>query len=227
MRKPVWEKYLCRTAGALGAVCMIFALAYPVPAKAEEYYGYEESGLPQTESALSEEYPAETPESVAEGAEDADTQETAAALTGTWTVESGWSVDSAASTQEQTVYKQDACIGAEATSTITCSYLDTNYSVYEYEQLRDMLTNNLLYSNVDAQISTSAVYTDAKDYLYIVLVDDTAQDFRCIYHYVVGDYRCFCVAVKEYRSEAEQLAAQELSTPREVGQAAAEKFMWN
>ncbi len=153
--------------------------------------------------------------------------EAPAALTGTYSIDSGWSADSSASTESQTVYKQDACLGVDGTSTITCSYIDTNYSVFEYEQLRDMLTNNLLYSNVNAQISTSAVYTDAKDYLYILIVDDTSQDYRNIYCYVVGDYRCFCVEVKEYRSEAEQLKAQELKTPQEVGQSAAEKFVWN
>lgn len=147
--------------------------------------------------------------------------------TGTYSMEAGWSTDDAACTQDCTVYKQDAYIGQEGTSTITCSYLDTNYSVFEYEQLRDMLTNNLLYSNVNAQISASAVYTDAKDYLYILLVDDASQDYRNIYCYVVGDYRCFCVEVQEYRQEAENLQTQGLSTPQEVGQSTAEKFVWN
>lgn len=149
------------------------------------------------------------------------------ALTGTYTMESGWSADDSQSTSDKTVYKMDAFAGTENTSTITCSYLDTSYSVLEYEQLRDMLTNNLLYSNVNAQISTSAAYTDAKDYLYILIVDDSAQDYRNIYCYVVGDYRCFCVEVKEYRAEAEQLQAQELKTPQEAGQSAAQSFVWN
>lgn len=149
------------------------------------------------------------------------------AITGTYTMEAGWSADDSQSTAESTVYKMDASAGSENTSTITCSYLDTSYSVLEYEQLRDMLTNNLLYSNVNAQISTSAAYTDAKDYLYILIVDDSAQDFRDIYCYVVGDYRCFCVQVKEYRAEAEQLQAQEMKTPQEVGQSAAQSFVWD
>jgi hypothetical protein len=148
------------------------------------------------------------------------------AMTGTYSAPEGWSVDDSAGSAEKTVYVSDASAGTESTSTITCSYLDTNYSVLEYEQLRDMLTNNLLYSNVNAQISASAVYTNAKDYLYILLVDDSSQDFRNIYCYVVGDYRCFCVEVKEYRTEAEQLRAQEMNTPQEVGQSLAESFVW-
>lgn len=149
------------------------------------------------------------------------------ASAGTYSVGDGWSVDSAASTESETVYKQDAHVGTDGTSTITCRYMDTNYSVLEYEQLRDMLTNNLLYSNVNAQISTSAVYTQTKDYLYIILVDDSAQEYRDIYHYVVGDYRCFCVGVREYRSEAEQASAAGLKTPGETGKTTAEEFTWN
>lgn len=149
------------------------------------------------------------------------------AQTGTYTAAAGWSVDDGSSTAEKTVYKQDGCVGMEGTSTISCSYLDTNYSVLEYEQLRDMLTNNLLYSNVNAQISTSAVYTNVKDYLYILLVDDASQDFRNVYCYVVGDYRCFCVEVKEYRAEADQLRSQDQKTPQEAGQGIAESFIWN
>lgn len=153
-------------------------------------------------------------------------QDGSAALTGTYSVEAGWSVDDAASTTERTVYKQDAYVGVENTSTITCSYMDTNYSVLEYEQLRDMLTNNLLYANVNAQISTSAVYTQTKDYLYIVIVDDSALEYKDVYHYVVGDYRCFCVEVREYRAEADQAVANGVKTPHEVGQKTAEEFTW-
>ena len=153
-------------------------------------------------------------------------QDVSSALTGTYSVEAGWTVDSAASTEEKTVYKQDANVGMENTSTITCSYMDTNYSVLEYEQLRDMLTNNLLYANVNAQISTSAVYTQTKDYLYIVIVDDSALDYKDVYHYVVGDYRCFCVEVREYRAEADQAVADGVKTPHEVGQTTAEEFTW-
>lgn len=157
----------------------------------------------------------------------AEQTEEAAKRTGSYTTADGWVVDDNASTEDNTVYKQEGYAGVDGTSTIACSYLDTNYSVLEYEQLRDMLTNNLLYSNVNAQISASAVYTDAKDYLYILLVDDAAQDFRNIYCYAVGDYRCFCVEVKEYRAEAEQLRAQGVKTPQEAGQGIAESFVWN
>lgn len=164
-----------------------------------------------------------------EGAQPQDgaAQTEASQKTGTYTLASGWSVDNAASTQERTVYKQDAKADQENTSTITFSYLDTSFSVLEYEQLRDMLTNNLLYSNVNAQLSSSAVYTDAKDYLYILIVDDASAEYRDIYCYVVGDYRCFCVEVREYRSEADELRAQKIQTPQEVGQEAAEGFVWN
>ncbi len=150
-----------------------------------------------------------------------------APLTGTYTVADGWTEDSEASTDEETVYKMSSLIGQTDTSTITCSYMDTNYSVLEYEQLRDMLTNSLVYSNVNAQISTSAVYTKEKDCLYIVIVDDSAQEYRDIYHYVVGDYRCFCVEVREYRAEAEQAKAQDQKTPQEAGQKMAEEFVWD
>lgn len=148
-------------------------------------------------------------------------------LTGTYSMVSGWTLDDESTTSEKSVYKQDAYISQSETSTISCSYLDTNYSVMEYEQLRDMLTNNLFYSNVNAQISTSAVYTLDKDYLYILIVDDSSQAYRNIYHYVVGDYRCFCVEVKEYRAEADAAKAQNQKTPQEAGQTIAEEFVWN
>lgn len=171
--------------------------------------------------------PAAVPADAMENPEASDVQAEQSQRTGTYTVGEGWSVDDAASTADKTVYKQDAYVGTEGTSTISCSYMDTNYSVLEYEQLRDMLTNNLLYSNVNAQLSTSAVYTDAKDYLYILIVDDTSQDYRDIYHYVVGDYRCFSVEVREYRAEAEQLKSQEQKTPQEAAESAATGFVWN
>ncbi|MCD7884922.1 MAG: hypothetical protein LUI87_14645 [Lachnospiraceae bacterium] len=145
---------------------------------------------------------------------------------GSYTMDAGWQLDETLSSDTVSVYKQDGSEDEAETSTISCSYLETNYSVQEYEQLRDMLTNNLLYSNVNAQISTSAVYTLAKDYLYIILVDDSSEDYRDIYHYVVGDYQCFCVQVKEYRAEAELAGSQDLQTPQEVGQSVAEGFEW-
>ena len=147
--------------------------------------------------------------------------------TGTYTVCEGWSSDENGSTQDVTVYRQEGYTASDTTSTITCSYLDTNYSVLEYEQLRDMLTNNLIYSNVNAQISASAVYTNARDFLYILIADDAAKDYLEVYYYVVGDYRCFCVNVKEYRAEAESARSQERQTPQEVGKSIAEGFVWN
>ncbi|MCD8013599.1 MAG: hypothetical protein LUG99_10560 [Lachnospiraceae bacterium] len=145
---------------------------------------------------------------------------------GSYTMEEGWSLDETQSTDDVSVYVQDAYADEAQTSTISCSYLSTNYSRQDYEQLRDMLTNNLLYSNVNAQITTSAVYTLAMDYLYIILVDDSSEDYRDIYHYVVGDYECFCVQVREYRDEAAEAEAQELQTPQEAGQSVAEGFVW-
>ncbi len=147
---------------------------------------------------------------------------------GTYTMEEGWIEDEELSTDDVLVYRLESAAEDTdiETSTISCSYMDTNYSRQEYEQLRDMLTNNLLYSNVDAQITTSAVYTLAKDYLYIILVDDSLEDYRTIYHYVVGDYQCFCVEVKEYREEAEQAELLEEDTPQEIGQKVAEGFSW-
>lgn len=227
MRRLFFDRCISRAAAIAGAFCMTLGMtgAAAVPVRAEELSEeYNEANIfTENEDSVT----VNLMEGTEENSETGDMAETAAVLTGTYTVESGWSVDNAASTQDRTVYKQDAYVGVDGTSTITCSYLDTNYSVFEYEQLRDMLTNNLLYSNVNAQISTSAVYTDAKDYLYILIVDDTSQDYQNIYCYVVGDYRCFCVDVKEYRSDAEQLQAQSLRTPKEVGQSIAEKFVWN
>ncbi len=139
-----------------------------------------------------------------------------------YSVPAGWSADGADGSDGGIVYREDAF----ENSTITCGYIDTNYSIQEYEQLRDMLTNNLLYEHVNAQISTSAVYTLAKDYLYIILVDDETEPYCDIYNYVVGDYCCFLVHVKEYRSEAEQALSQDLMTPREAGQSIAESFTW-
>jgi hypothetical protein len=207
------------TGWMVGLACMLSVTVVPaIAVNAEEDAGtsygelYEDGTWTETEAWTEE---------------DGETVETAAPQMGTYVMAEGWSEDETLSTSETSVYKQTGMIGEAQTSTITCSYLDTNYSVMEYEQLRDMLTNNLLYSNVNAQISTSAVYTDAKDYLYIILVDDAAQDYRNTYCYVVGDYRCFCVTVQEYREEADQLTAQEQQTPREVGQSVAEQFVWN
>ena len=219
------------------AVCLSGCLGSVL--QAEEASGYYDEFGNWVQESYSEESGAETagienPEALAAltgdtadaaGSMDA-AQDVSSALTGTYSVEAGWTVDSAASTEEKTVYKQDANVGMENTSTITCSYMDTNYSVLEYEQLRDMLTNNLLYANVNAQISTSAVYTQTKDYLYIVIVDDSALDYKDVYHYVVGDYRCFCVEVREYRAEADQAVADGVKTPHEVGQTTAEEFTW-
>lgn len=232
MRTTIRKMRAHRLAGAAILMSMVLGIS-PVPgftSMAEESAGYfdemgnwvEDSAAEQM-IAIGEETDASAPADEAGGAMEAEQEP----ITGTYTAAEGWSVDDGASTSDVTVYKQDGCAGVDGTSTISCSYMDTNYSVLEYEQLRDMLTNNLVYSNVNAQISTSAVYTNAKDYLYILLVDDTSQDYRTIYCYVVGDYRCFSVEVKEYRAEAGQLQAQEQKTPQEAGQSMAESFLWN
>lgn len=148
------------------------------------------------------------------------------AMTGSYSVDSAWVRVEQKSDTDEEVYKQEASQNIEETSEITCSYLDTNYSVAEYEQLRDMLTNNLMYSDVNAQISTSAGYTDAKDYLYTLTADDSDKDYRDIYYYVVGDHRCFCVTVREYREEAAQADSPD-DTPQAVGKKTAQQFIWD
>lgn len=206
-------------------LCAVFILGVPYFSigHAEDSAGYfDESGNWAAEEAASSEAVV-----IGDPAEESAQPVPEEPLTGTYTMESGWALDDAESTSEKSVYKQEALLDQTETSTITCSYIDTNYSVMEYELLRDMLTNNLFYSNVNAQISTSAVYTDNKDYLYILIADDSSQGYRNIYHYVVGDYRCFLVEVKEYRAEAEQAKSQEGKTPQEVGQTVAEEFVWN
>lgn len=182
--------------------------------------------MPYSSSVLAEESASEIVV-ITDPALEVSVQESSEPLTGTYTIEDGWVLDEQESTTEQESYKQDTMLDQSETSVITCSYLNTNYSVMEYEQLRDMLTNNLLYNNINAQISTSAAYTTDKDYLYILIVDDSSQNYRSIYHYVVGDYRCFLVEVKEYRAEAEAAKAEERKTPQEVGQTAAEEFVWD
>lgn len=155
------------------------------------------------------------------------TEDSAGAQTGDYTVGAEWVLAEEAGDGEKWIYKKSGSEGLEDTSTLTCSYVDTNFSVLEYEQLRDMLTNNLVYSNVEAQVSTSALYTDAKDYLFILISDDAAQDFRSLYYYVVGDRRCFCVEVKEYRAEADSMRAAKQETPEEAGKKIAQTFTWN
>ncbi len=208
------KKYAKRFGKAGLCLLMISLLAGTAAVSAEEAPYYEDEGglliieeEGETASALEQEEEAAEPDAV---------------LTGTYTVPEGWIADESAGSEEIVVYRAEDA----GESTISCSYLDTNYSVSEYEQLRDMLTNSLRYSNVDAQISTSAVYTLNKDYLYIVLVDDSASGYRDIYHYVVGNYRCFCVQVKEYRDEAQEAEAREKKTPQQAGQAMAESFVW-
>lgn len=219
--RMIGRKFAARTAAVLSlAVCLSAGTGSVL--HAEEASGYYDDAGNWIEDSYSEEAGFDIfteDETTLDAASDA-------SLTGTYSVADGWSVDQEASTDEKTVYKKDSCMDADNTSTITCSYIDTNYSVLEYEQLRDMLTNNLLYSNVNAQISTSAIYTQEKDYLYIVIVDDSAMEYKDVYHYVVGDYRCFCVEVREYRAEAEQDMADGIKTPHEVGQKTAEEFTW-
>ena len=155
-------------------------------------------------------------------------EETEAELVlGTYTVPEGWSEDtSAESTDTRKIYKKQENLGLDTTSTITCSYIATNYSVLEYEQLRDMLTNDMMYSNVNAEISANAAYTDNKDYLYILTTEDASKDYREIFYYVVGDMECFQVQVKEYRTEADSARETSQKTPEETGKEIATKFVW-
>ncbi len=155
-------------------------------------------------------------------------QEDQGGLKGTYQLPDGWTeIRDKQQEGDKVTLKRSGSESSENTSVITCDYMDTNYSVLEYEQLREMLTNNLVYNHVNAQITSQACYTDAKDYLYILIVDDSAQDCRELYYYVVGDRRCFVVEAKEYRAEAEQLRSEGQKTPEETAQDLAESFTWN
>lgn len=147
-------------------------------------------------------------------------------VTGTYQVPEGWSEDIAETSDTQNVYKQSEYLDQEDTSVITCSYLATNYSVQEYEQLRDMLTNDMVYDKVNAKISSTCTYTDSKDNLFILTADDASKDYRDIVCYVVGDQECFVVEVKEYRAEAESARADKKKTPEEAAKEIASKFSW-
>ncbi len=146
---------------------------------------------------------------------------------GVYTIQEGWTEDADLSTDTEKVYKKTEAMELEETSTISCSYIDTNYTALEYEDLRDMLTNELLYASPNAQISVSASYTDAKDYLYVLTADDAALTYREIYYYVVGDLKCFVTEVKEYREEAAAAQAESLDTPEAVGGEIARTFTWS
>jgi hypothetical protein len=200
------------TMAAAFALCISMAAPAATQLKAEELQ-QEDVLFEETEEEVTEDVPGEETEAAEQ-------------KSGVYVMAEGWSVDTSDSTGTETVYRQTGLMDETQTSTITCSYLDTNYSIGEYEQLRDMLANNQLYSHVDAQISTSASYTDARDYLYIVTVDDASEDYREIYDYVVGDYRCFTVYIREYRQEAADLAQQSAVTPQETGRKIAESFTW-
>ncbi len=145
---------------------------------------------------------------------------------GLYTVPEGWSEDTSRESETEKIYRYSEKLEEEDSSSITCSYMATNYTTTEYEQLRDMLTNDILYSRVSAQISTNAAYTDSKDYLYILTADDASLDYREIFYYVVGELKCFCVTVKEYRSEADEARAAQKSTPEEAGKQIASGFVW-
>lgn len=151
-------------------------------------------------------------------------EETEEKQIGTYSVDSDWVKIEEKCEDEIEVYRKTGYEDLEETSEITCSYVDTNYAIIEYEQLRDMLTNNLMYSNVNAQISTNAGYTEEKDYLYTLIADDKDKPYKDIYYYVVGDYRCFCVSVREYRVEKTE---EQEKMPQEIGKKIAADFIWN
>lgn len=155
-------------------------------------------------------------------------EETSAQLlmTGDYKVPEGWSEDSSSDSEITKIYKRSENLELDATSSITCSYIATNYSVFEYEQLRDMLTNDLVYSKVNADISSSCTYTDNKDYLFILTADDASRDYREIFYYVVGDMECFKVEVKEYRAEAKSAKEAQEKSPEDAGKEIAVKFTW-
>lgn len=218
MRKTADRKWMHRAVGMMASLLAAFSIG-PVPDCAAEEY--EDVTLEAFDDGSEGEV---TEELAGEEVQEADA---ASGRMGTYPAPENWEKVDSLSKEDSVVYKRSGYGGEDETSTITCDYIDTNYRVVEYEQLRDMLTNNLVYSNVNAQISSSAVYTKAKDYLYILTVDDSSKDYRDIYYYVVGDMRCFCVTVKEYRSEAEEMKASDTSTPQEAGQKTAEEFTWD
>ena len=155
-------------------------------------------------------------------------QETSVELSaiGTYQVPDGWSEVTSASSEITKVYRPTENLELDASSEITCSYMATNYSVMEYEQLRDMLTNDMVYGKVGAEISSTCTYTDKKDNLFILTADDESKEYREIVYYVAGEKECFCVEVKEYRAEAESTAAAKKKTPEEIGKEIAAKFSW-
>ena len=217
MKNRHYQDMLCAVrlaAAVLAAVC----ISQPIGAFAQEQ---------SSDTAVMEEQQDIQIQPVVNSDGEPEDQTEAQELTGSWSVDSAWVQTKAEDEEERWTYKQSGAEAEEDTSTIVCSYLDTNYSVLEYEQLRDMLTNNAVYSNADAQISTSAAYTDAKYYLYMLTVEPSGVDYQDIYYYVVGDRRCFCVEVREYQAEADALEAAQKKTPSQTGQDIAMKFTWN
>lgn len=147
-------------------------------------------------------------------------------MKGSYSVPEGWKQDFEMSASEKDCYVFSLENGQRSKSTISCTYIDTAYSVLEYEQLREMLMNNLLYSDSAAQITSSAGYTDAKDYLYILIADNSSAEYRDLYYYVVGDYRCFCVTLREYRDEACAFEGATAISPEQSATKLANSFVW-
>ena len=61
----------------------------------------------------------------------------------------------------------------------------------------------------------------------MLVADDSAQNYREIYYYVVGDLECFVAEVKEYRDEATAAQENMEDTPEAVGAEIARTFTWN
>ena len=185
----------------------------------------------QEEWDWNEEYPEavfDLPDDTAEM--EADASQTVETLTtGNWTIPEGWEEKSHvdAGFGEVCVLRASGLSAADVTSEITCSYQSTIFSLAEYEQLREMLTNDVVYQNRNASVSTSCLYTDVQDNLFQIIADDSSQTYRDIFYYVIGSGKYFSVRVKEYRDEAEAAKAQERKTPSEAARLIAAGFVWN
>ena len=110
----------------------------------------------QEDGSGNEEYPEavfDLQEYPVEIEEEEDVSQTADSLTtGNWSIPEGWEEKSHvdAGFGEVCVLRASGLSGADVTSEITCSYQSTIFSLAEYEQLREMLTNDVVYQNRNA-----------------------------------------------------------------------------
>ena len=124
------------------------------------------------------------------------------------------------------VYKQSASMQEPDSSQICCFQETTDYSLMEYEQLRGKLTDQVVYEDSSAVVSSTCTYTEAQDNLFVLTSDDAERPYRDIYYYIVRDYEYFCFHVREDRLEAEKAREQQIDTPEEAGRKMASQFTW-